>query len=529
MTRGRLRPRRWPNPSPECGRIPRMRSLFLLVALLAAAPLTAAPGNDALASPSLLWIHDGRLTPSALALLAEMRKAENYGLRPGDYGADALLARAAAPLQAAAAVALDADLSRSVARFVTHLHSGRVSPRAVGYDLDVPHSTFDATAAVRALAASARPLTTLAGYEPEFHHYRLLIAALRRYRAMAAMPEPPPLPPLGAPSIRPGEPYAGMRALRARLVQLGDLEASALKISDDRLDAVTAMALVRFQARHRLEVDGALGRATRDALDVPLSRRIRQLEFSIERSRWLPSRLVSPLIIVNIPQFELFAFHTASDREQDLLIMDVVVGKVFPQNNTPVFVADMNQVVFRPYWDVPRSILVQELLPQIRTRADWVARNGYEIVRGQGDDGTVVPQSAASIAGLQSGALRLRQKPGADNALGNVKFLFPNRYNVYLHDTPSQGLFSQARRAASHGCVRVADPVALARYALRNQPGWSDERIAAAMSAPAGTRVMLREPIRVYMFYATAIALEDGRVLFFEDLYHHDEKLAKAW
>jgi murein L,D-transpeptidase YcbB/YkuD len=508
-----------------------MRSLFLLVALLSAAPLAAAPGDAAPATESLLWVRDGKLTRSALALLAEMRDAEKYGLRPGDYSADALLARATRPLHGADALGLDGELSRSIARFVTHLHAGRIAPRSVGYDLDVPHSTFDATAAVRALAASATPLTTLAGYEPEFHHYRLLIAALRHYRAMAAAaPEPPPLPPLGAPSIKPGEAYAGMRALRSRLAQLGDLEASALKTqSDDRLDAVTAMALVRFQVRHRLDVDGALGRATRDALDVPLARRIRQLEFSIERSRWLPSRLVSPLIIVNIPQFELFAFHTASDREQDLLIMDVVVGKVFPQNNTPVFVADMNQVVFRPYWDVPRSILLQELLPQIRAHADWVDRNGFEIVRGQGDDGSVVPQSAASIAGLASGALRLRQKPGATNALGNAKFLFPNRYNVYLHDTPSQGVFAQARRAASHGCVRVADPEALARYALRNQPGWTNERITAAMHAPTGTRVMLREPIRVYMFYATAIALEDGRVLFFEDLYHHDEKLAKVW
>ena len=150
-------------------------------------------------------------------------------------------------------------------------------------------------------------------------------------------------------------------------------------------------------------------------------------------------------------------------------------------------------------------------------------------MRGQGDDGTVVPQTPESVAALESGALRLRQKPGPTNALGNAKFLFPNRYNVYLHDTPSQGAFAQSRRAASHGCVRVVDPPALARHVLRRNPEWTEERISAAMNAESSTRITLKEPIRVFLIYATAIALEDGRVLFFEDLYHHDEKLEAFW
>jgi len=497
-----------------------------VLANLFAAPVMAAPANDATAAGAMLWINDGQLGASANALLAQMRDAEKYGLRARDYSADTLLARARA---GAADAALDADISRAVARFVTHLHSGRVSPRAVGHDLDLPNAAVDTTVAVRALAASAAPLAVLADYEPAFHHYDLLRAALQRYRALAAAGEPPPLPSSGRASVKPGEPYAGMSALRARLVQLGDLEKSALQIVDDSLDAVTSMALVRFQVRHRLDIDGALGRATLDALNVPLARRVLQIEFAIERSRWLPSRLASPPIIVNIPQFELFAFRTTEDRESDILIMDVVVGKVFPQNNTPVFVSDMKQVVLRPFWDVPRSILLNELLPQIKANPEWVANSGFEIVRGQGDDGAVVPQSPESVAALESGALRLRQKPGPRNALGNAKFLFPNRYNVYLHDTPSQGAFAQARRAASHGCVRVIDPPALARHVLRGNPEWTAERIAAAMNAEKGTRITLAQPIRVFLIYATALALEDGRVLFFEDIYHHDEKLAKSW
>ncbi|MEJ0087114.1 MAG: L,D-transpeptidase family protein [Pseudomonadota bacterium] len=474
----------------------------------------------------MLWVSEGKLSASADTLLMEMRDAEKYGLRARDYAADTLLARAQAGTPNAA---LDADISRAVARFVTHVHSGRISPRAVGHDLDLPNAAVDTAVAVHALAASSEPLAVLADYEPAFHHYDLLRAALQRYRALAAAGEPSPLPSTGRASVKPGEPYAGMLALRARLVQLGDLEKSALGIQDETLDAVTSMALVRFQVRHRLDIDGALGRATLDALNVPLARRVQQIEFAIERSRWLPSRLASPPIIVNIPQFELFAFRTTEDRESDILIMDVVVGKTFPQNNTPVFVSDMKQVVLRPFWDVPRSILLNELLPQIKANANWVAASGFEIVRGQGDDGTVVPQSAESVAALERGALRLRQKPGPRNALGNAKFLFPNRYNVYLHDTPSQGAFAQARRAASHGCVRVIDPPALARHVLRKNPEWTAERIAAAMNAETGTRITLAEPIRVFLIYATALALEHGRVLFFEDIYHHDEKLAKSW
>jgi murein L,D-transpeptidase YcbB/YkuD len=505
----------------------------LLLVSLFTAPVVAAPANDASAARELLWFDANGVTSSAAAVLSEMRNAGKYGLRASDFPVDALLSRAAALAEnadAAALPALDREITAQIGRFVTQLHSGRVSPRALGHDLDVPHGTIDVAVATRALAQSKAPLAVLADFEPAFHHYELLRDALSRYRALAAQPQLAPLPASGRPSVKPGENYAGMVALRERLVQLGDLEKSALTTqTGDWLDGVTSMALVRFQVRHRLDVDGALGRATLDALNVPLAKRVRQIEFALERSRWLPSRLASPPIIVNIPQFELFAFRTTEDRERDILIMDVVVGKVFPQNNTPVFVSDMKQVVLRPFWDVPRSILLGELLPQIKANPNWVANNGFEIVRGQGDDGAVVAQSAESVASLESGGLRLRQKPGPRNALGNAKFLFPNRYNVYLHDTPSQGAFAQSRRAASHGCVRVADPPALARHVLRNNPEWTTERIDAAMNAETGTRITLAKPIRVFLIYATALALEDGRVLFFEDIYHHDEKLDRVW
>jgi len=511
-----------------------MKFLAACVALvLMAASAAAWPANDASAADSLLWLASGTLSPSATALLGEMRDAEKYGLRPRDYGADTLAARAAGltvQSDPAQVRALDADISAAVAKFVTHLHSGRISPRAVGHDLDVPHATIDTGVVIHALAQSQAPLAVLADFEPGFLQYGLLRTALQHYRELAAPGEPAPLPPVGKSSIKPGDPYAGMPALRARLVQLGDLDPASVSGSDaGLLDPITSAALGHFQERHRLDVDGALGRATLTALNVPLSQRVRQIEFALERVRWLPPRIETPPIIVNIPQFQLFAFHTTEDRQADLLIMKVVVGKAFPSSNTPVFSADMNQLVLRPFWDVPRSILQNELLPQMKRDPNWVQKRGFEIVRGQGDDATVVPQSDQSIAALGRNELRLRQKPGPKNALGSVKFLFPNRYNVYLHDTPSQATFEQSRRAASHGCVRVSDPRALALYALRNNPGWDAARIDAAMNAETGTRIKLDQPIRVFLVYATALALADGRILFFEDIYHHDEKLAQVW
>ena len=288
------------------------------------------------------------------------------------------------------------------------------------------------------------------------------------------------------------------------------------------------MALVRFQVRHRLDVDGALGRATLDALNVPLSRRVRQIEFALERSRWLPSRLASPPIIVNIPQFELFAFRTTEDRESDILIMDVVVGKVFPQNNTPVFVSDMKQVVLRPYWDVPRSIVLGELLPKIRANPDWMANNDFEIVRGQGDDGAVVAQSAevsrrwnrcvapAPEAGPAQCAGQ-RQVP-VPEPLQRLSTRHPVAGRVRAGEPRGESWVRARHRSAGAGAPRVTQQPGVDRGANRR----GDERRDRHAHH-------LAQPIRVFLIYATALALEDGRVLFFEDIYHHDEKLERVW
>ena len=209
--------------------------------------------------------------------------------------------------------------------------------------------------------------------------------------------------------------------------------------------------------------------------------------------------------------------------------MNVIVGRTFPKLRTPVFVADLKYVVFRPYWDIPYSITQKEMLPELRTKPDFGKKQHLEIVDGPGDSAPVVPFSSRNLDLLAAGKLRLRQQPGPDNALGLMKFMLPNPYNVYLHSTPAHRLFNQARRAFSHGCIRVSDPVALASQVLRNAADtWTPDAITAAMSGPDATdarRVNLKTPIRVLILYGTALAQEDGSVLFFDDIYRHDRKL----
>lgn len=308
-----------------------------------------------------------------------------------------------------------------------------------------------------------------------------------------------------------------------------------LQTTDDT-DAVIASVEPQFLhyqllkaalARYRLLAAGTAVPTDAEMRSAPFARRVRQIELTLERWRWLPT-FDTPPIIVNIPQFRLFAFRSTQDRKAQILQMDVIVGRTYLRTQTPVFVADMREVIFRPYWDVPYSITEREMLPAIRANPGYLAHEHLELVSGPGDRAPVVSPSPEALAALGAGKLRLRQRPGPDNALGLIKFVLPNPYNVYLHSTPARQLFSRSRRAFSHGCIRVSDPVALASLVLGNAAGqWTPQAIASAMNGPDDVRVRLTKPIRVLILYGTALATEDGPVLFFDDLYGHDRKLEK--
>lgn len=479
-----------------------------------------------------VWSEGGSPTRSALAALSALRTAENYGLQGADYEANQILyqlvdlvATPGAPRPERWAQ-FDLALSGAVLRFMTHLHYGRIDPKAVGFDITVSADRIDRLALLDELATSTDPKAVFARIEPPYEHYRLLKATLTRFRLLALEPGLTELPAFSVRSLKAGETYAGAAQLRHLLAALGHLPQDRIAPDTDvSLDPALVEALKLFQTLHGLAPDGALGRETFRQLTTPMTKRVEQIELTLERWRWLP-RLETPPIFVNIPQFRLFAFNTTEDREADMERMDVIVGRVYPNTQTPIFTEEMRYVIFRPYWDVPYSITTREMLPEMRANPRYLDQHNLEIVRGGGDDAKPVPQTPENLAALAAGTLRLRQRPGPDNALGLVKFMLPNAYNVYLHSTPAQGLFREARRAYSHGCIRVSDPVGLAEHVLRNEPGWTRERIEAAMNGSAPVRVNLSKPISVFILYGTAIVSEAGQVFFFEDVYGHDAKLA---
>jgi murein L,D-transpeptidase YcbB/YkuD len=315
-----------------------------------------------------------------------------------------------------------------------------------------------------------------------------------------------------------------------RLTQLlklvGDLPADATLPADPQLyDGAMVDAVKSFQRRHGLQDDGRLGAETLKQLNVPLSDRVHQLQLTLERWRWLPAEFSAPPIIVNIPDFQLRAL---DETNKISLNMRVVVGKAM-RTQTPVFSRDMTYVVLRPYWNVPPSILRGEIVPAIQRDRNYIANKRYEVTTHDGNVVTDGPISDEVLSQLKAGKLAVRQKPGPANALGLVKLMFPNEFNVYLHSTPAPELFSRTRRDFSHGCIRVEKPAELATWALRNNPGWPLERVKESMTAGKdNVTVRLNQAIPVFIVYGTALALENDEVHFYSDIYGHDAALSQV-
>ncbi|WUR15159.1 L,D-transpeptidase family protein [[Empedobacter] haloabium] len=456
-----------------------------------------------------------RASADVQAALALLDGAADHGLEPADYAAARDAVARLGGGDASAATGADVMLSRAVLRYLVDLHAGRTRGTVLSSDAR-PEQRFDAAALLQeALAGHG-----LAGLEaravPHFGLYGRLQDALRRYRAMAAQGDTA-VPASVAPRTA-GADARDSAALRRRLVELGDLA------DGPGDDGQLVAALRRFQQRHGLGADGIAGRATLAALNVPLRERVRQLAFALERLRWLPALPERRVVVINLPSYRLWAVDRHAGEARPVLDMPVIVGKAL-RTPTPVFIGTMRQVEFNPYWNVPPSILRNELLAHVARDPDYLRRNNMEVVLA----GAATQDVDAAILGrLRSGAARVRQRPGPDNALGAVKFVLPNSMNIYLHGTPARALFERARRDFSHGCIRVQDPAALAGFVLVEQ-GWDAAAVAQAM-APGTTRVVrLQAPLPVVIFYTTAIAEADGTVTFLADVYGLDAALARRW
>jgi murein L,D-transpeptidase YcbB/YkuD len=473
----------------------------------------------------LLWIQQGRPTPQALAIIEVLEQADQNGLDPEDYDGSRWKERLARELEAGNDARFDAALSVCLMRYISDLHIGKVNPRHFGFGLSVEHKKYDLPRFIRErLVMSENIKEALAEVEPRFPSYKRTVAMLRHYLEIAQQDdgEKLPVPPK---TLEPGDRYAGVVRLTRLLQLLGDLPKDTPVPSDIVYDGAVVEGVKRFQQRHGLPPDGRFGERTLKQLNTPLSFRIRQLQLTLERWRWVPEQFPQPPVVVNIPEFRLRTFDDAGRR---VLSMNVIVGKAI-RHETPVFEKNMRFVVFRPYWNVPPSIQRSELVPAIRRDVNYVASQNYEIVT---PDGQVVTAGAVSddvLEKLRAGKLVIRQKPGPSNALGLVKLMFPNEYHVYLHSTPSQQLFARARRDFSHGCIRVEKPAELAAWALKNEPEWNLERVRAAMQGGKDDfQVNLTKPIPVLILYGTAEVDEEGRVHFFDDLYGHDAALEKV-
>jgi L,D-transpeptidase YcbB len=336
--------------------------------------------------------------------------------------------------------------------------------------------------------------------------------ALIRYESIrdAGGWRPVPESSLGEGPLEKGTTSRAVLALRARLAVTEDLEVAESVGRPELFDASVERAVRDFQRRHGLESDGRVGPTTLSALNVPVGARLRQIRVNLERRRWLPRSFGTDYVWVNLPEYRLYAFRGG----RQVLDMNVVVGK--PTTETPSFADRIEYVVFNPYWNVPESIAVQELLPRYEAEPSYLPSRHYQLVDADSDP---VPYSRLSAKDLETGRLRIRRLPGPFNDLGRIKFMMLNPFHIYLHDTPSRYLFSRPRRAFSHGCIRIGRPMALASYALEGQA--SAERIENELRATAGSKLVLAHPIPVYVVYFTAF-MQDGLVQFRDDIYQRD-------
>jgi L,D-transpeptidase YcbB len=474
-----------------------------------------------------VWVDGAGLTAQAKVLISILQKAAQKGLNSEDYDASRWQAReealAAKPTPEEIA-RFDLALSVCLLRYVSALDVGRINPQHLKFDLDLGHRITDLPEFLAQISQSDDIVPLLDKAEPQEDGYSRTSQALRTYLALA---QQDPAEKLAVPekSVAAGGTYGGMALLVAKLKLVGDLpQGATLPEGSVKYEGDVVEAVKRFQLRHSLAVTGSLGPETVRQLNVPIADRVRQLQSALERWRWLPHDLAMPLIAVNVPAFRLYGF----DGPHHIgLKMNVVVGKAM-RSETPAFIGNMTYLVFRPDWGVPPVIVRKEILPPLQKDPSYLSKNGYDLFDTSGkvlNSGQVTPEQ---IQLLRAGKLSVRQRPGPKNALGSVKFIFPNTYLVYLHDTPKTELFSRSRRDFSYGCIRVENPPALAAWVLQSKPEWTPERIQAAMSGEKSVQVNLSSPIPVLILYATARVDEDGLVDFYDDIYGHDARLERA-
>lgn len=450
------------------------------------------------------WLVGGSLSASAEAFVSLAGVADTGDLPPGEVSPS--LAElyemgsaegTALALCDSCAVDLELRLTAEFFRFADRRYGGYLSRDLRELNWFIPRTKKDYGRLLDSLAGGTMNLSV---YEPMHPQYQLLKASIRRNRDMADEPWPELALPRGVRKLEAGDTAEVIVSIRRRLRLLGDLEREG---EGALYDSTLVLAVQRFQRRHGLEPDGIIGAGFLRNVNVPLAQRLRTMLINMERLRWVPEHQPPDLLFVNIPEFRLHVY----EHGLEVMSMDVVVGT--NATRTVIFSDTLADIVFSPTWTVPASITRTEILPKMARDPDYLRKNNMEIVGG-----------TASLPVI-------RQRPGANNALGRVKFLFPNSYSIYMHDTPSQGAFALEKRAFSHGCIRLSRPTELAEYLLRGEPEWTAERIREAMFSGRETTVQLKERRPVRIGYFTAWVDGEGQLNFRDDVYGLDERLGR--
>lgn len=485
----------------------------------------------------LAWTRDGQPTDATLALIKLFQTADQKGLNPEDYDANRWPARLQRLQQirkshddsdnAQTVIAqFDAAMTISTLRYLSDLHLGRINPQTLNFDIDVParRKDWDLPEFVNDQVVDADDVpTVVAKIEPQNPMYIATEQALPHYIVLAKQQmaqHPEPLPNVKKP-VSVGAQYPALPALIARLQLEGDAPAG---LQAQRYDEQVADAVKHFQSRYGLDPTGKLTQQTIAEMNVPLFDRIHQFDDSLERWRWLPDNFVKPRVLVNLPEFYVRTYNPNGSLEFKMKIVD---GEGDGTHDTPMFVRSMRFVIFRPYWNLPISIVKKDLMKHLsKDGMGYLDRNNYEVTDKNGN-----PVTGWTTDDLVHGRYLVRQKPGPKNALGLVKFMFPNEYDIYMHSTPEMNLFDLTRRDKSHGCIRLNDAEKMANWVLQGQGDWDADKIHDAMfddDAQDNKQVNLKNPLPVTITYLTANADEDGTIHFYDDLYGYDQQLEAA-
>ena len=464
------------------------------------------------------------------ALIRVIQTADLEGLDPADYHlakVETVLAeisqsqRGKKPVSPRRLVDLDLLLTDAFLIYASHLLAGSVNPETFDPEWHANRREADLATVLERTLTSGQIEEELGNFLPPQPGYAGLRKALASYRDLASRGGWPMVP--DGPKLQRGDTGERVTALCRRLRVSGDY--SRQVNSDEALfDELLESAVRRFQQRHALEVDGVVGPGTLAVLNIPVEKRIRQIEVNMERWRWLPQDLGKFYLLVNIAGFQLDLVEDG----QSVLVMRVIVGQGY--RRTPVFSEKMTYLVLCPSWHVPPNIAIQDKLPLIRKDPNYLVKQHMRVFHDWGADAREIDPGTIdwSTVTAENFTHRLRQDPGPWNALGPVKFMFPNKFNVYLHGTPSQQLFAKTTRAFSSGCIRLEKPIDLAAYVLQKDPKWTEERIQAAIQENVEQTVQLPEPIPVHLLYWTVWVDGDGSLQFREDIYGRDTLLDRA-